>query len=100
MIINAPVAINYKRIERIRRMDQQSINSISTNSPSANNSIPSTNSQHYLADIKYPNIPDFISLEKIFNVLEKIRTTSRPLTYKWQSLTQPKRTKYKYKNET
>lgn len=51
------------------------------------------NSQHYLAEIKYPTIPDIISIDKIFNVLQKIRTTSRPLFYKWQPLNKPKRNK-------
>ena len=49
------------------------------------------NTQHYLAEIKYPNIPDVISIDKIFNVLQKIRTTSKPLFYKWQNLQKPKR---------
>lgn len=45
---------------------------------------------HYLAEIKYPTIPDIISIDKIFNVLQKIRTTSKPLFYKWQPLNKPK----------
>jgi hypothetical protein len=57
--------------------------------PSSINS--SSISQHYLAEIKYPNIPDTISIDKIFNVLQKIRTTSKPLFYKWQPLYKPKR---------
>lgn len=47
--------------------------------------------QHFLAEIKYPNIPDVISIDKIFNVLQKIKTTSKPLFYKWQPLYRPKR---------
>lgn len=58
--------------------------------------LPSTSnaplSQHYLAEIKYPNIPYSIEIDKIFNVLHKIRTTTKPLFYKWQPLNRPKRT--------
>lgn len=59
-------------------------------SSSTSSTIP-ISSQHYLAEIKYPNIPEAITLDKIFNVLHKIRTTSKPLFYKWQPLHRPKR---------
>ena len=58
--------------------------------PATSNS-PNPAAQHYLAEIKYPNIPEAITIDKIFNVLHKIRTTSKPLYYKWQPLNRPKR---------
>ena len=76
---NPPNTINYNNSSR---------------SPLPTNSIPSNvpiTAQHYLAEIKYPNIPEAITIDKIFNVLQKIRTTSKPLFYKWQSLNRPKR---------
>lgn len=69
------------------------INSINNgHSPRPTSSTPPTNisAQHYLAEIKYPNIPEAITLDKIFNVLQKIRTTSKPLFYKWLPLNRPK----------
>ena len=58
---------------------------------SASNAINYASGQHFLAEIKYPNIPDAISIDKIFNVLQKIKTTSKPLFYKWQTIHRPQR---------
>lgn len=52
---------------------------------------PNATGQHYLAEIKYPTIPDPISLEKILNVLQKIRFTSKPLSFRWSNIERPKR---------
>lgn len=60
--------------------------------PSISNTPTAAASQHYLAEIKYPNIPNPIEIDKIYNVLHKIRTTTRTLFYKWQPLNKPKRT--------
>ncbi len=59
--------------------------------PDQSNPVNYAVGQHFLAEIKYPNIPDIISIDKIFNVLQKIKTTSKPLFYKWQTLHRPKR---------
>lgn len=60
--------------------------------PDQSNSTNYATGQHFLAEIKYPNIPDDISIDKIFNVLQKIKTTSKPLSYKWLPLYRPNRT--------
>lgn len=60
---------------------------------STTNPINYASGQHFLAEIKYPNIPDVISIDKIFNVLQKIKTTSKPLFYKWQTIYRPQRKK-------
>lgn len=62
---------------------------------STTNPINYASGQHFLAEIKYPNIPDIISIDKIFNVLQKIKTTSKPLFYKWQTIYRPQRKKKK-----
>ena len=59
--------------------------------PDQSNPINYASGQHFLAEIKYPNIPDIISIDKIFNVLQKIKTTSKPLFYKWQPIYRPQR---------
>lgn len=45
---------------------------------------------HYLAEIKYPRIADPIALDKILSVLQKIRDTTKPITYKWALIDKPK----------
>ncbi len=45
---------------------------------------------HYLAEIKYPRIADAIALDKILSVLQKIRDTSKPISYKWTVIDRPK----------
>lgn len=60
---------------------------------STTNPINYASGQHFLAEIKYPNIPDVISIDKIFNVLQKIKITSKPLFYKWQTIYRPQRKK-------
>jgi hypothetical protein len=45
---------------------------------------------HHLAEIKYPVILDEISLDKILAVLVKIRSTTKPLAFKWTRIDRPK----------
>ncbi len=44
---------------------------------------------HFIADIKYPNIPEVISPEKALNVLEKLRNLSNQNIFKWQPIYKP-----------